>query len=135
LCHWKKNLNVRSRPITQARPDRNKICHKKGVVIYVISLKRLHVTDKLRFRARTKNPCRDKTANPHHLDADPKPNKENANLQPLTYRPSTSVVDPDPDWIRNESGFNGVPGSRLAIWTRIRSQEGKNEPQMINLIF
>ncbi len=29
LCHWKKNLNVRSRPITQARPDRNKICHKK----------------------------------------------------------------------------------------------------------
>jgi len=25
LCHWKKNLNVLSRPITQARPDRNKI--------------------------------------------------------------------------------------------------------------
>ena len=26
LCHWKKNRNVRSRPITNASPLRNKIC-------------------------------------------------------------------------------------------------------------
>jgi hypothetical protein len=25
LCRWKKNLKVRSRPITQAKPEMNKI--------------------------------------------------------------------------------------------------------------
>ena len=25
LCHWKKNLKVLSKPMTHARPDRNKI--------------------------------------------------------------------------------------------------------------
>jgi hypothetical protein len=29
------------------------------------------------------------------------------------------VVDPDPDWIRVQSG----------LWIRIRIQEGKNDPQ------
>ncbi len=29
------------------------------------------------------------------------------------------VVDPDPDWIRIQSG----------LWIRIRIQEGKNDPQ------
>lgn len=28
LCLWKKNLNVRSRPMTKDRPDTNRICQK-----------------------------------------------------------------------------------------------------------
>lgn len=32
LCHWKKNLNVRSKPMTKDRPETKRICAKKGSV-------------------------------------------------------------------------------------------------------
>jgi hypothetical protein len=47
----------------------------------------------------------------------------------------TSVVDPDPDWIR----INGVPRSGSEFASRIRIQEDKdypeNQKQLINFIF
>jgi hypothetical protein len=56
LCHWKKNLNVRSRPITQARPDRNKICHKNDVVIYVYIAEKIRMTGALKFPNKKQKP-------------------------------------------------------------------------------
>jgi hypothetical protein len=52
----------------------------------------------------------------------------------------TSVVDPDPDWIRIQWGprIDPDPGFVIRIWIRI--QEGRDDPEaqkknLINLIF
>lgn len=33
LCFWKKNRNVRSKPITQASPHKNRICKTEGILV------------------------------------------------------------------------------------------------------
>ena len=38
LCHWKKKRNVRSSPMTKARPDRNRICGQASTELAIPTL-------------------------------------------------------------------------------------------------